>query len=396
MTRSTYRICTRCVMDTTDCEITFDVRGWCNHCTYYEQNTAPRIFGREEGVRELKEVVAQIRHDGKGSAYDCVIGLSGGVDSSLVALKVRELGLRPIAVHLDNSWDSEVAVRNIERIVRMLDLDLVTHVVNWQEFRDLQRAFFLASVIDVEMLTDHAILAFINRVAIDQGIRWIVSGTNHATESIMPLSWVHRKCDLRNVKCIHRRFGDLPMQTLPTTSMLRLQWYNRVRGIRTLSLLDYLGYRRAEAIDTLERELDWQNYGDKHFESLFTRFYQAHYLPTKFGVDKRRAHFSAQICSGQKTRAEALEELERPMYPPRDLAHDRDYVLKKLGFSETDWSAIMADRPRSHLDYGSDTSYILPLIRVGKLALTALQRRPGAGPSSGTTPRRRRRAPNSR
>ncbi len=391
MSASGHRMCARCVMDTSDAEITFDERGFCNHCTYYERFTAAEVLGTEAGARPLAELVGRIRRDGAGAPYDCVIGLSGGVDSSFVALEVRRLGLRPVAVHLDNSWDAEVAVHNIERVVRTLELDLVTHVVDWAEFRDIQRAFFRASVVDIEMITDHAITALMHRVALERGIGWIVSGTNHATESIMPTTWGHRKSDLRNLKAIHRRFGELPLRTLPTASMLQIQWWQRARGIRYLSLLNYFDYSRGGAIEALERELGWQSYGGKHFESLFTRFYQAHYLPVKFGVDKRRAHLSAQICSGQTTRERALAELEAPVYPPRDLAHDRDYLLKKLGFSEREWAAIMADPPRSHHDFPSDTAYVVRLMQARQRVLQALGRRP-PGQSTAANPRRRARA----
>jgi hypothetical protein len=227
-----------------------------------------------------------------------------------------------------------------------------------------------------------------HRVALDMGIKWIVSGTNHVTESIMPTTWGHRKSDLRNLKAIHRRFGELPMRTLPTASMLQIQWWQRARGLRYLSLLNYYDYGRAGAIEALEREIGWRNYGGKHFESLFTRFYQAHYLPVKFGFDKRRAHLSAQICSGQKTREQALAELETPVYPPRDLAHDRDYLLKKLGFSEPEWAAIIADAPRSHHDYASDTVYVVRLMQARQRVLELLgRRRPGQ--STAVNPRQR-------
>ncbi|MBA2504336.1 MAG: N-acetyl sugar amidotransferase [Thermoleophilaceae bacterium] len=354
-------------MDTSDSEIEFDQQGHCNHCNFYFAHTVKELPEPEVGAEQLERIVAQIKAEGEGKPYDCVIGLSGGVDSSFVALRVAELGLRPVAVHLDNSWDAEVAVRNIERIVRSLDLDLITHVVDWQEFRDIQRAFFKASVVDIEMITDHAITALVNDVARDHGLHWVVSGTNHATESIMPVTWTHRKSDLRNLKAIHRRFGERPMKTLPTMSMLEIQYAQRVRRFRSLSILNYAPYSRQGAIDALERDLGWQNYGGKHFESLFTRFYQAHYLPEKFGIDKRRAHFSAAICSGLKDRDEAIAELDAPVYPPRDLAHDRDYLLKKLGFTPAEWEAIMAAPPESHLDYPSDEAYIGAMLKVKAL-----------------------------
>ena len=366
-----HRVCVRCVMDTTDSQITFDERGFCNHCRFYEEHTARLIYGDEKGRSQLGDMVAQAKHEGRSKAYNVIIGLSGGVDSSYLGLKARELGLRPLAIHLDNSWDSEPAVHNIERVVRTLELDLVTHVVDWQEFRDIQRAFIAAGVVDIELITDHAITALAHRVARDQGIRWVLSGTNHVTESIMPTTWMHRKTDLRNLKAIHRRFGTRPLRTLPTLSMVELQWNLNVRRLRSIAVLNYLPYTRAGAIEELQRELGWQDYGGKHHESLWTRFYQAHILPVKFGVDKRKAHLSAQICSEQISRDEALRILEDPLYPPAELRHDQDYVLKKLGFTETQFAEIMATPPRRHLDFASDESYIAPLLAGKRLAREA-------------------------
>lgn len=365
------RVCLRCVMDTTDREITFDDRGFCNHCRFYEEHTSRLIHGDEEGREQLEDVVAQAKREGRGRAYDVIIGLSGGVDSSYLALKARELGLRPLAIHLDNSWDSETAVHNIERVVRTLELDLITHVVDWQEFRDMQRAFIVAGVVDIELITDHAITALAHRVARDHAIRWVLSGTNHVTESVMPTTWMHRKSDLRNLKAIHRRFGTRPLRTLPTLSMVQLQWNLNVRRLRSIAVLNYLPYYRAGAIEDLHRELGWQDYGGKHYESLWTRFYQAHILPVKFGVDKRKAHLSAQICSSQISRKDALLTLEEPLYSPAELRHDRDYVLKKLGYTEAEFDAIMAEPPRRHLDFPSDETYIAPLLAGKRLAREA-------------------------
>lgn len=367
MTAPGYRICTRCIMDTSDAEITFDEHGWCNHCRLYEDETSREVLGEEEGARTLEALVSQAKRDGRGKPYDCIVGLSGGVDSSFLALKACQLGLRPLAIHLDNSWDSETSVANVERIVKRLGLDLITHVVDWQEFRDIQRAYFLASVIDIEVITDHAITAMAQDVARERGIPWILSGANHVTESVMPTTWIHRKSDLRNLKAIHRRYGELPLRTLPTASMLRIRFNQHVRGIRSMPVLNYLPYDREATMLELQRELGWQYYGGKHFESLFTRFYQAHILPTKFGVDKRRAHFSTMICSGQMTREEAIAKLEEPVYPPRDLAHDQEYVLKKLGFTAAEWERIMDTPPRSHLDFPSDSTYIVPMLRANRV-----------------------------
>ncbi len=362
-----YRICTRCIMDSSDTEISFDARGICNHCNLYENETSKEVLGPEEGRRVLDALVAQAKQDGAGKDYDCIVGLSGGVDSSFLALKAVELGLRPLAIHLDNSWNSEVSVRNIEKVVTGLELDLITHVVDWREFRDIQRAYFRASVIDIEVITDHAITAMAQDTALERGIPWILSGANHVTESVMPPTWIHRKSDLRNLKAIHARYGERSLRTLPSASMLRIRWNQHLRGIRSIPVLNYLPYDRELTMAELERELGWEYYGGKHFESLFTRFYQAHILPTKFGVDKRRAHFSTMICSGQMTRDDALAKLEEPVYPPRDLAHDQEYVLKKLGFSEAEWEGIMATPPRSHHDYPSDSTYIVPMLRANRV-----------------------------
>jgi N-acetyl sugar amidotransferase len=354
------RVCVNCVMDGSDPDIQFDADGICSHCRMYE-GVAARLLEPAEAQVELARIVEHIKHVGRGQPYDCLIGLSGGVDSSYVAYQAKQLGLRPLAFHFDNGWDSERAVHNIEMVLRGLDLDLFTYVVDWEEFRDLQVSFFRASVIDIEMLTDQAIAAVSLQVARKRGIRYIVRGTNLRTEAIMPLAWVHNKLDIRNVRAIHARHGTGPIGTFPSVSTIRQRAAMFANRIEMVSLLDYLAYDKADAVRTIHRALGWQEYGGKHHESIFTRFYQGYILPTKFGVDKRRAHLSTLVCSGQITRDEALRELEEDPYHADVVAEDRAYVLKKLALSEQEFAAYIASPPRPHEAYASENQYVRPL-----------------------------------
>jgi N-acetyl sugar amidotransferase len=351
------RACVNCVMDTSDPEIQFDADGVCNHCRMYE-DMAARMLQPVEAQVELERVVTRIKRVGRDHPYDCLVGLSGGVDSSYLAYQAKRLGLRPLAIHFDNGWNSERAVHNIEMVLRGLGLDLYTYVVDWEEFRDLQVSFFKASVIDIEMLTDHAIAAVSLRVAQQHGIRYVLRGINIRTEAILPPAWVHSKLDLRNIHAIHARFGTRRLETFPMMSTIRQRSIRLLSRIEIVNMLDLLPYDKAAAMRTLHDELGWQNYGGKHHESIFTRFYQGYILPTKFGVDKRRAHLSTLVCSGQITRAEALLELEQDPYDGDVLTEDKAYVLKKLAMSEQDFAAYIASPPRAHGEYPSEERYV--------------------------------------
>jgi N-acetyl sugar amidotransferase len=355
--------CTRCIMDTTDPKITFDGKGVCSHCHKAEGLLRSVRFTREESERRLRSIADRIRTGSMGRDYDSIIGLSGGADSSYTAHIAHQLGLRPLAVHFDNGWNSEIAVSNIKNIVRTFGWDLVTYVINWEEFRDIQRAFFCASVIDIEMITDHAIMAAMFRIAREHHIRFILSGQNYATEHCMPKSWIWNKQDLRNLKTIHKRFGEAPLKTFPMMSTWRLLVYRRLFFEYVLPL-NNINYRKQEAIEELKREVGWRDYGGKHFESVFTKFYQAYILPRKFGVDKRKPHLSALIRNGEITRDQALEELGRPYCDPVELERDREYVLKKLGFSEAEFDAMMLQDRVDHDSYGSDKRVVKTLLRV--------------------------------
>jgi N-acetyl sugar amidotransferase len=347
-----YQVCTRCVMDTSVPDIAFDATGVCNYCRAASERLARENFADPSHAGKLDALIAEIKRGGAGKPYDCIIGVSGGVDSSYTAYCVkRKYGLRPLAVHFDNGWNSELAVQNIERLLKELEIDLYTHVVDWDEFKDLQLAFLRASVANSEIPTDHAIVALMYGMAAKHGVRYIISGGNLATESIMPDIWMHDAKDLRFLKAIHRRFGTRPLRTFPTQGYLGLAWNVFVRRIRYVGILNYLDYNKDEAIRILEEELGWRKYEAKHFESIYTRFFQGYLLPHKFNMDKRRPHLSSMIVSGQTTRAEALAELDGEIYDSKTAAEDIEYVRQKFGLSGEEFDAIMQAQPRVSGDY---------------------------------------------
>ena len=350
MNRS-YRICTRCVMDTTDPRIRFDTEGHCNHCTGQLRRMASQQAPLDQRARDLERLAARIKEDGRGKDYDCIIGVSGGVDSTTVAYTTKQLGLRPLAVHFDNGWDSELAVDNIKKTLDELGIELFTHVVEWDEFRDLQMAFLKASVPNAEIPTDHGITALLFSMARRYQTRFILSGSNLATEGVLPMAWGHYNQDLKHLLAIHRRFGTMPLRTMPLISITDYVRDVFVRGIRQVPFLNYIDYRKDESKALLAREIGWRDYGGKHYESVWTRFFQGYYLPVKFGFDKRLAHFSSLICSAGMTRDEALTALEQPIYDPKLLKEDRQFVLKKFGLSEAQFQAIMEDPPKAHSAY---------------------------------------------
>jgi len=352
------QICTRCVMDTTDTDIRFDEDGVCNHCRNYDELVKKYVFTGKEGDQKLQAIVAKVKKLGRNKEYDCIIGVSGGVDSTYNAYIVKKLGLRPLAVHLDNGWDSELAVCNIERTLKKLDIDLNTHVINWDKFRDLQVAYFKAGVLDLEIPTDQAITAILFGTASKMGIKHILLGQNYVTEAILPLAWRFNKNDLMNLKDIHKRFGTVELETYPTLGFRKYLYYWVVKNIRTLTILDYVPYVKKDVKEFIIEELGWKDYGHKHWESVFTRFYQAYILPRRFNIDKRKCHLSSLVCSGQLTREEALAEIQAPPYErAEDLERDKEYVLKKLGFSNEEFERLMTMPVKSHLDYANDTKW---------------------------------------
>ncbi|MBA2613512.1 MAG: N-acetyl sugar amidotransferase [Bacteroidetes bacterium] len=348
------QICTRCVMDTTDPFIVFDENGNCNHCTAALKKVESVTFSSDnERENALNTIITKIKNSGEGNKYDCIIGLSGGVDSSYLAYVVKKLGLRPLAIHVDNGWNSELAVKNIENILKKLNIDLYTHVIDWEVFKSLQLAFLKASVIDLEMLSDNAIVIGIYNLSKKFKIKYFIDGTNYAAESIMPGSWFYvPKYDSLNIRSIYKRFGS--GKKLTTYPLLNLVEYVRFRYFKkgeSIALLNYVPYEKAKAMKILVEELEWKDYGGKHFESKITHFYQAYILPTKFNVDKRKAHLSSLICSGQLSRNDALNELKKELYNPSVFEDDKEYFIKKLGLTIEEFDKIMSAPVKEHHDY---------------------------------------------
>jgi N-acetyl sugar amidotransferase len=341
-------MCATTVMDTSDPGLVFDADGNCQFVRSYKQRSEAELKRGAAGQEYFRDLIARIR---RPRGIDCICGVSGGVDSSLVLLRAVQAGLRPLAVHLDNGWNDELAVANIERLTRSLGVDLHTEVLDWEEFRDLQRSFILASVPNVEMVTDHAINATLFRLASKVGIQSILSGSNVTSEAFGPTNAGLDNKDWTHIKAIQRRYGRVPVRTFPHLSAARFAYLILVRRVRFIPILNYLEYNRDAAKTELAATCGWRDYGRKHGESRFTRFFQEHYLPIKFGVDKRRAHLSCQILAGQITREFALESLRRPMWAPGEIETETDFVCRKLGFSPQEWAEIMAMPPRSHFEY---------------------------------------------
>lgn len=347
-----FRRCTRTVMDTTDPDIVFDADGVSNwwHLLESEKERWSRID--REALRQT--YLTRIRESGRGRPYDCILGLSGGVDSCYMAYLAKEWGLRPLVVHFDNGWNDELAVRNIETVLKHVGFELNTFVMNWPEFRNLQRSYFLASVLDQDVPADHMIFGALHEIAMKHRIKHILSGNNFVTEGLLPRAWYYNKFDLRNLYNIHRRFGTLPLKHLPKLGVWHWNYYRKVRDIEDVKILELIPYRKLDAKRFLQKEMGWSDYGGKHYESVFTRFYQAYILPTRYGIDKRKAHLSNLVSNGELTRDEALIELSGPIADPDRLLRDKRYVAKKLGWSETEFEDILALPPVAHETYGTD------------------------------------------
>jgi N-acetyl sugar amidotransferase len=351
-------------MDTTDPFIEFDSSGVCNHCRHYDELSARMLPSTEEAGRELKNLAARIKSDGVGKQYDCVVGVSGGVDSTYVVYLVKKLGLRPLAIHLDNGWDAELAVSNIEKVLRHLGVDLHTNVLDWEEFKHLQLAFLRASVPDGEIPTDHAIAAVIYQTAARLGIKYVISGSNVVTEGILPASWTYGIQDWTYIRSVHKRFGRKGIKTFPHMGLFRRFYYNLIRGIVTIRILNLIPYSKQEAMHVLQDELGWRYYGGKHYESIYTRFFQGYILLRKFNIDKRLAHLSTLICSGQITRKQALEELKNETYPRELQQEDYRYAIKKLGLSDSEFEEIMNLPIKSFRDYPNENNLMMFLRKV--------------------------------
>lgn len=351
-------------MDTSDPEIVFDGKGHCNHCNEYFERISGFVYQGESSDKKLAQIVASIKRSGKNNAYDCVLGISGGIDSCYAAYILKELGLRVLAVHLDNGWNSEEAVNNIKKICNKLKIDYQSYVLDWEDFKDLQLAFLKASIVEMEIPTDVAIIGAIHKIASENNIRYIISGGNYATEGILPESWFYNPKDLTLLKAIQKRFGTRKIKTFPAFDYKRETYYKLVKRIKTIYLLNYIPYSKSRAMELLQTELDWKYYGGKHYESKFTGFVQSYMQPAKFNVDYRRATFSTQICAGEMTRDEAIAELSKLPYDPVKVEEEKKYVAKKLGISIEEFNRIMNLPPKTFRDYPNDKRGLELIYRI--------------------------------
>ncbi len=355
--KTKYFECANCILDSNDDpNLILDENGMCNHCHYYFEQEKEFIKTGAEAENLLNNTIKQIKEYGKNHKYDCLIGLSGGVDSSYVAYLAKQKGLRALCVHFDNGWNSELAVMNIQNIVNKLGFDLYTYVINWDEFKDLQLAYLKASVIDIEVLTDHAIFGTLFKIAKENDIKYVLGGLNIVTEGILPYHWTYNKKDYINIKSIHKEFGTRQLDTFPFLDK-KMKKFISQSGVEFVNYLNWVPYIKNDVKKLLQKEIDWRDYGGKHYESIWTRFYQGYILPVKFKVDKRKAHLSTMICSGQITKEEALEEMNQPTYDPAQLKIDKEFVLKKLDLSEKEFDDIMKLPVRNHREFETEGSF---------------------------------------
>lgn len=356
-------------MDTSDPDITFDEKGLCSYCRNYDQKIKPYWKPNENRFDELEKVAAEIRKAGKDRDYDCVLGLSGGADSSYLAYIAKEvMHLRPLALVIDTGWNLNVAVENIERIVKGLDIDMWTIVVNWKEMADLQLAMFKSQISAQDAVQDHAIFAGLYNYAVDHHIKYVLTGSNSSTEFIRPPVAFMPMNDLRAMRDIDRKFGTIPLKTYPQCDIFKYRLlYRYVYGMRRVYPLDYVVYDKEEAMKLLHEKYGWESYANKHYENVFTRWYEGYFLPHKFGYDTRRNVLSNQILAGTMTREDAKKILEQPPYDPEQMEEDKEYIAKKLGVSTEEFEKIIEGENKTIYDYKNERELIHLAVQIAKM-----------------------------
>ena len=362
MSQSKYQICSNCIMDTTDPDITFDERGWCDYCRNFYENILPNWHTNDQGEKELSKIVEKIKNAGKGRDHDCLIGISGGVDSSYVTYLAKEkLGLNPLLFHVDAGWNSQESVNNIQRLVDGLGLDLYTQVIDWSEMKDLQLAFFKAQVANIDIPQDLSFFSALYNFAVEKGFKYILTGANYSTECVRePHEWgAYYPTDLRFVKDIHHRFGQRPLKTFPTADIFKYKlYYNYIKGIKVVKPLNYVSYIKKNAMQELIDRFGWQEYAQKHHESRFTRFVECFWLPRKFGYERRKAHFSSLVLTNQMTREEALKRVTEPEVDEQTMIQDFEYVAKKLDLTVSELMGLFKGENKSYRDYKNNMALI--------------------------------------
>ena len=354
------KICSRCVSDTTIPSIRFDERGICNFCKRHDE-MEKKFPLNELGEQKLNRLIEEIKAKGKNKDYDCIVGVSGGRDSTYTLYTAVKMGLRPLAVHFDNGWNSEIAVGNIKKATTKLDVDLHTVVADWEEFKDLQKSFLRASVPDAEIPTDYVIISVLYQAAAEIGTKYLLNGHSFRTEGIAPIGWTYM--DGRYVKSVHKKFGKAELKSFPILSLSKLVYYVTIKRIIYVPLLQYMVYNQEQVGDILKKELDWVYYGGHHHENIYTHFFQSYLCPKKFNIDKRKLEYSALIRSGQMTREDALKEIRENPYP-----YDKeivDYTISKLGLTKEEFEEILSAKPKTFHDY--PTYY--PIIKASRVPI---------------------------
>jgi len=356
-------------MDTTDSKISFDEKGVCDHCNDFYKNVKPRWHTDERGKAALESIVARIKKSGKGKDFDCLLGISGGVDSSyMLHITVKEFGLRPLVFHVDGGWNSELAVNNIEVMIDKLGLDLYTEVIDWEEMRDFQLAFIKAGVPHIDIPQDHAFIATLYNFANKYNIKYILNGGNISTECVRnPMEWLYYGTDMSQIRDIQRRFCTIPLKKYPFSPILKHKFYLRyIKGIQVVKPLNYFPYVKKAAVKVLSETYGWKEYPQKHFESRFTKFYEGYWLPLKFGYDTRKVQYSSLILTGQMTRGDALEKLKIPAYDPETIADEFKYIATKLNITEKELRSYMEAPNKTYRDYRNQESLFVWGARILK------------------------------
>jgi len=352
------KICKRCILDTTVNDIWFDELGECKYCKIHDELEKAHPLGPNLEI-ELVQMVDKIKKSGLKKKYDCIVGVSGGRDSTYTLLTAKQLGLCPLAVHFDNGWNSDISVLNIKNACEKLNVDLYTVVADWEEFKDLQVSFLKSSTPDADIPTDYAIYSVLYDVANKEGLKYILNGHSFRTEGTSPISWTYM--DPLYVKDVHKKFGKIKkIKSFPHMTVSKLQYFIWLKGIREFRLMEFIDYNKNKVDEVLKKELDWVYYGGHHHENHYTKFFQSYYLPKKYNIDKRKTELSALVRSGQLTRDEAIAEIKSSPYQfEQDTV---DYAINKLGISLEEWNNIMNMPIKSHVDYKT----LLSLIRILK------------------------------
>ncbi len=358
-------------MDTTDSNIVFDKNGVCDHCNNFYNNIKPNWDTGEKGRKDLSKIINNIKKHGKGRDFDCIMGMSGGADSSyMLHLLVKEFGLKPLVFHVDGGWDSELAVKNIEVMIDKLGLDLYTEVINWEEMKSFQLAYFKSSLSNIDVPQDHAFVATLYNFANKYNIKYILNGGNYSTECVNnPKEWLYFGTDMAQINDVLNKFGTIPMESYPFSGILNHKLYLKyIRGIKVVKPLNYLPYIKEEAMMFLQKEYGWQPYPQKHFESRFTKFYEGFWLPKKFGYDTRKVQYSSLILTNQMKREEALEKLKSPAIDDDTARHDFEYIANKLNISEAELQSYMDLPNKTYKDFKNQEV----LFSIGSKFLTML------------------------